>query len=55
MFKGLRTILFLVANIETAKQWYTSVSGYKPYFDQPHYVGFNIGELGLDPHFKFER
>ena len=34
-----------------AKAWYAQVLGKAPYFDQPFYVGFNVGgfELGLDP------
>ena len=34
-----------------AKAWYTKVLGFPPYFDQPFYVGFNVGgfELGLSP------
>lgn len=51
MFKGLRTIIYHVKDIEEAKNWYSSVPGVKPYFDQPYYVGFNVEgyELGLDP------
>jgi catechol 2,3-dioxygenase-like lactoylglutathione lyase family enzyme len=51
MFKGLRTVIYLVDNINKAKVWYSSVLGFKPYFDQAFYVGFNVGgfELGLDP------
>ena len=51
MFQGLRTVIYNVDNLEKAKAWYTEVLGTKPYFDQPFYVGFNIGgfELGLDP------
>ena len=51
MFQGLRTVIYNVDNLEKAKAWYTEALGIKPYFDQPFYVGFNIGgfELGLDP------
>jgi len=51
MFQGLRTVVYNVDNLEKAKAWYTEALGIKPYFDQPFYVGFNIGgfELGLDP------
>ena len=51
MFQGLRTVIYHVDNLEKAKAWYTVALGVKPYFDQPFYVGFNIGgfELGLDP------
>jgi catechol 2,3-dioxygenase-like lactoylglutathione lyase family enzyme len=51
MFLGLRTAIYHVADIEKGKQWYTRVLGFGPYFDQPFYVGFNVGgyELGLQP------
>lgn len=51
MFQGLRTAIYHVDNLQKAKEWYTKVLGIKPYFDQPFYVGFNVGgfELGLDP------
>ena len=50
-FHGLRTVVYKVSDLEKAKTWYTAALGVKPYFDQPFYVGFNIGgfELGLDP------
>jgi len=48
---GLRTTIYKVGDIENAKKWYTNVFKIEPYFDQPFYVGFNIGgyELGLQP------
>jgi predicted enzyme related to lactoylglutathione lyase len=48
---GLRTALYRVTDLEKAKDWYRSVLGVDPYFDEPFYVGFNVGgfELGLDP------
>ncbi|HEX3601833.1 MAG TPA: VOC family protein [Lacipirellulaceae bacterium] len=51
-FLGLRTILYSAPDLDKAKQWYSQVLGIPPYFDQPFYVGFNVGgyELGLDPH-----
>lgn len=51
MFQGLRTVIYHAADLDKAKEWYTQVLGVKPYFDQPFYVGFNVGgfELGLDP------
>ncbi|PYT09569.1 MAG: glyoxalase/bleomycin resistance/extradiol dioxygenase family protein [Acidobacteria bacterium] len=51
MFKGLRTVIYHVNDLDRAKAWYSSVLGLEPYFDQPFYVGFNVGgfELGLDP------
>jgi predicted enzyme related to lactoylglutathione lyase len=51
MILGLRTVMYHVADINKAKDWYTQVLGYKPYFDEPFYVGFNVNgyELGLHP------
>ena len=48
---GLRTTIYKVGDIENAKNWYANVFMTEPYFDQPFYVGFNIGgyELGLQP------
>ena len=51
MFLGLRTVIYPAPDIATVKAWYTAVLGQPPYFDEPFYVGFNVGgyELGLDP------
>src|SRR2546426_7717980 len=51
MVLGLRTVIYHVPDLPRAKQWYSAAFGVKPYFDEPFYVGFNIGgfELGLDP------
>jgi lactoylglutathione lyase len=48
---GLRTTIYHVGDISNAKAWYTKAFGTEPYFDQPFYVGYNIGgyELGLQP------
>ncbi len=48
---GLRTVIYHVPDLQRAKAWYSSAFGIQPYFDEPFYVGFNIGgcELGLDP------
>ncbi|NOQ24361.1 MAG: VOC family protein [Bacteroidales bacterium] len=50
-FLGLRTVVYKVADLNEAKNWYTKAFEVKPYFDEPFYVGFNIGgyELGLLP------
>ena len=50
-FLGLRTVIYPAPDLEKAKAWYSSILGIAPYFDQPFYVGFNVGgyELGLDP------
>ena len=51
MFHGLRTAIYSVGNLDRAKEWYGLVLGIRPYFDEPFYVGFNVGgfELGLQP------
>ena len=43
MLKGLRTVIYGVSDIEKGKSWYTKAIGSPPYFDQPFYVGFDIG------------
>lgn len=52
MIHGMRTVAYPVGeNLAKAKSWYGTVFGKEPYFDQPFYVGFEIGgfELGLMP------
>lgn len=51
MFLGLRTVAYQVDDLEKGKKWYSDVLGFEPYFDEPFYVGFNVGgfELGLLP------
>ena len=50
-FLGLRTAIDQVPDLQKAKEWYTKVFNKEPYFDEPFYVGFEIGgyELGLHP------
>jgi predicted enzyme related to lactoylglutathione lyase len=51
MILGLRTVIYQVGDLDRAKAWYREAFESEPYFDEPFYVGFNIGgyELGLDP------
>jgi predicted enzyme related to lactoylglutathione lyase len=51
---GLRTTIYKVADILKAKDWYSNAFQSLPYFDEPFYVGFNVGgyELGLQPEDK---
>jgi predicted enzyme related to lactoylglutathione lyase len=51
MVLGLRTVIYRVGDLDRAKAWYHEAFGVEPYFDQPFYVGFQVGgfELGLDP------
>ena len=53
-FLGLRTAIYAAPDLERAKKWYSKAFGIDPYFDEPFYVGFNVGgfELGLDPNAK---
>ena len=50
-FKALMTALYPTADLAKAKAWYAELFGVQPYFDQPFYVGFDVGgyELGLLP------
>jgi len=50
-FLGLRTTCYKVTDLNAAKAWYKNAFKTDPYFDEPFYVGFNIGgyELGLLP------
>ena len=54
MILGLRTVIYHVPDLQRAKAWYSTAFGVQPYFDEPFYVGFNLGgyELGLDPDTK---
>jgi len=40
-----------VKNVDKSIEFYKKLFGIEPYFDEPFYVGFNVGgfELGLDP------
>lgn len=48
---GLRTLIYPSDNLNADKSWWADALGIQPYFDQPFYVGFDVGgyELGLDP------
>ena len=51
MFLGLRTLIYPAPDLEASKASFTKLLGIEPYFDEPFYVGFDVGgyELGLDP------
>ena len=51
MLQALRTLVVHVPDLAMAREWYTRATGVAPYFDEPFYVGFDLGgtELGLDP------
>ncbi len=48
---GLRTVIYPAADLVAAKTWWTNLLGFEPYFDEPFYVGYEVGgyELGLYP------
>ena len=50
-FLGLRTAKYTARDLAAAKAWYSQVLDHTPYFDEPFYVGFNVGgfELGITP------
>ena len=47
MILGLRTACYAVTDIAKGKEWYASVLGQAPYFDEPFYVGFSVGGYRL--------
>ena len=51
LLQGLRTVIYPAPDLEASKAWWSALLGIAPYFDQPFYVGFNVGgyELGLLP------
>lgn len=51
---GLRTVAYFVSDLQKAKEWYAKAFDVEPYFNEPYYVGFNVGgyELGLQPEEK---
>jgi predicted enzyme related to lactoylglutathione lyase len=48
---GLRTLIYPARDLQAVKRWYAAALETEPYFDEPFYVGFNVGgyELGLSP------
>jgi predicted enzyme related to lactoylglutathione lyase len=51
MIQGLRTAIYPTPDLAQGKDWYSRAFETLPYFDEPFYVGFNVGgfELGLVP------
>ncbi len=50
-FTALMTAIYPAPDLARAKAWYAEAFGLQPYFDEPFYVGFEVGgyELGLLP------
>ncbi len=42
-FLGLRTVIYHAPDLARARSWYSGALGIDPYFDEPFYVGFNVG------------
>jgi len=51
MNKGVKTVIYPVKEIVTAKKMFRNLLGVEPYADQPYYVGFKLGDqdIGLVP------
>ena len=49
--QGLRTVIYPTSDLAATRAWWVALLGQEPYFDQPFYVGFEVGgyELGLLP------
>ncbi|GGY23693.1 VOC family protein [Paludibacterium paludis] len=51
VFKGIYTVIYQADDLALARNWFCRAFSMTPYFDEPFYVGFNVGgfELGLQP------
>jgi predicted enzyme related to lactoylglutathione lyase len=51
MEAGLRTVIYPVKDLASAKAIFTELLGVAPAMDEPYYVQFGVGdqEVGLDP------
>jgi catechol 2,3-dioxygenase-like lactoylglutathione lyase family enzyme len=49
--QGLRTVIYPAPDLGAATAWWTRMLGFGPYFEEPFYVGYEVGgyELGLLP------
>ena len=49
--RGLATLNFFAADHEAAREWYSKLLGFPPYFERPGYIEFRLGdyqhELGI--------
>ena len=54
---GLRTVVYMVSDLDAGKEWYTKAFRKEPYFDESFYVGYDIGgyELGIMPETKEQK
>jgi predicted enzyme related to lactoylglutathione lyase len=51
MGKGLKAVVFPTSDLTKSKEILSLALGVAPVFDEPHYVGFQVGglDIGLDP------
>ncbi len=51
VLRSIRTVIYKVGDLATAKTFYAAALARQPYFDEPFYAGFDVDgqELGLDP------
>ena len=51
MTTGMQTIIYPVADLDSAKSIYGELFGVESYMDEPYYVGYNVAgqDVGLDP------
>jgi catechol 2,3-dioxygenase-like lactoylglutathione lyase family enzyme len=51
MYLGIRSVIYPTHDLAASRDWFATLLGVQPYFDEPFYVGFSLGgfELGLDP------
>ena len=51
LFLGLRTVIYPAPDLAAGTAWFSRALDLAPYFDEPFYVGFDVGgyELGLLP------
>ncbi|MET0693921.1 MAG: VOC family protein [Propionibacteriaceae bacterium] len=44
MLRGLSTVSFYAEDHAAAKEWYTKLLGFPPYYDRPGYFEFRLGD-----------
>ncbi len=51
MNQGVKTIIYLVKDMNRAKARFQTLLGVEPYGDSPYYIGFKVGDqdIGLVP------
>lgn len=51
LFLGLRSLIYPSVNLAEDRELWVSILNQEPYFDEPYYIGFDVGgyEIGLHP------